>query len=121
MDTAHNDREANWNDMLERWNELSWCAYAYHETDMIAAKILLWRDATTEPALFLGREQTSSRSEQEAGTGKHKGNPGQLPDAHHAPRRRSTLPEGLRVIEVGGRAVWWTLMSAAAALGRALR
>ncbi|MCY4581321.1 MAG: hypothetical protein OXE50_00755 [Chloroflexi bacterium] len=100
METAHNDREACWNEMLERWNELSWCAHAFHETDMIAAKILLWRDVTCEqprtdvPASGAGR-----------GT----------------PRRSSTLPEGLRGFKVGGRAVWWTLLSAAAAVGRALR
>ena len=101
METAHDEREACWNEMLERWNELSWCAYAYHETDMLAAKILLWRDATCEPALFLGD--------------------GAQPDTRHAARRSSILPEGLRVVQVGGRAVWWTLLSAAATLGRILR
>ena len=114
METGHNDREACWNEMLERWNELSWCAYAYHETDMVAAKILLWRDATCEPALFPQREHGFSQQGAQAG---HGGQPG----ARHAPRRLSILPEGLRVVRVGGRAVWWTLLSAAAAVGKALR
>ena len=100
METAHNDREACWNEMLERWNELSWCAYAYQETDMVAAKILLWRDVTSEPLQscepVVGGKQA----------------------ARH---RSSVLPKGLRMIEVGGRAVWWTLLSAAAAMGRVLR
>lgn len=95
METAHNDREACWNEMLERWNELSWCAYAYHDTDMLAAKILVWRDATCDPA--------------------------PLPNTQHAALRSSVLREGLRAVQVGGRAVWWTLFSAATAVGRALR
>lgn len=100
MDTAHNDREACWNEMLERWNELSWCAHAYHETDMIAAKILLWRDVTCE----------QPRTDAPASGG-----------GHDAQRRTSILPEGLRVVQVGGRAVWWMLLSTAAAVGKALR
>ncbi len=100
METANNDREACWNEMLERWNELSWCAYAYQETDMVAAKILLWRDVTCEPT------QTCAPA---------------VGGKHAAPRRSSTLPEGLRGTQVGGRAVWWTLLSAAAAVWRALR
>ncbi len=114
METTHNDREACWNEMLERWNELSWCAYAYHETDMIAAKILLWRDATCEAALFPGRGQELSLPEQQAENDTQ-------PDTRHAPRRSSILPEGLRVVQVGGRAVWWTLLSVAVAVGKVLR
>ena len=100
MDTAHTDREACWNEMLERWNELSWCAHAYHETDMIAAKILLWRDVTCE----------WPRTDAPASGGQHA-----------VPRRSSILPEGLRMAQVGGRALWWTLLGAATAVGRALR
>lgn len=100
METSHNDYEACWNEMLERWNELSWCAHAFHETDMIAARILLWRDVTCE----------QPRTDAPASGG-----------GHDAPRRPSTLPEGLRVVRVGGRAVWWMLFSTAAAVGRALR
>ena len=100
METTHNDYEACWNEMLERWNELSWCAHAFHETDMIAAKILLWRDVTCEQPL------TNSPA---SGGG------------HDATRRYSILPEGLRVVRVGGRAVWWLLLSTSTAVGRALR
>ena len=100
METVHNDREACWNEMLERWNELSWCAHAFHETDMIAAKILLWRDITCE------QPRTGAPA---SGGG------------HDATRRSSILPEGLRMAQVGGRAVWWLLLSTAAAVGRALR
>ena len=100
METAHGDREACWNEMLERWNELSWCAHAFHETDMVAAKILLWRDVTCE--------QPPTDAPASGG-------------GHAAPRKPSILPEGLRVVRVGGRAVWWTLFSAAAAVGRLLR
>ena len=100
METVHNDREACWNEMLERWNELSWCAHAFHETDMIAAKILLWRDITCEQPL----------TDAPASGG-----------GHDATRRSSILPEGLRMAQVGGRAVWWLLLSTAAAVGRALR
>ncbi|MYA49649.1 MAG: hypothetical protein F4045_01190 [Chloroflexi bacterium] len=99
METVHNDREACWNEMLERWNELSWCAHAFHETDMIAAKILLWRDITCEQPL----------TDAPASGG-----------GHDATRRSSILPEGLRMAQVGGRAVWWLLLSTAAAVGRAL-
>ena len=121
METAHGDREACWNEMLERWNELSWCAYAYHDTDMLAAKILLWRDATCEPALFPNRGLEPSLEERQAAPGKRRAVPGTPSDADHALRRSSILPAGLRVMQVGGRAVWWTLLSAAAAVGRALR
>ncbi len=100
METVHNDREACWNEMLERWNELSWRAHAFHETDMIAAKILLWRDITCEQPL----------TDAPASGG-----------GHDATRRSSILPEGLRMAQVGGRAVWWLLLSTAAAVGRALR
>ena len=114
METAHNDREACWNEMLERWNELSWCAYAYHETDMIAAKILLWRDATCEPALFPYRKREPSVGEQQI---EYEGQP----VTQNALCRPSILPEGLRVVQVGGRAVWWTLLSVTAAVGKAFR
>ena len=77
METVHNDREACWNEMLERWNELSWCAHAFHETDMVSAKILLWRDITCE----------QPRTEAPASGG-----------GHDTPRRSSILPEGLRVV-----------------------
>ncbi len=100
MDTAHNDREACWSEMLERWNELSWCAHAYHETDMIAAKILLWRDVTCE---WPRTDAPASGGQQDA------------------PFRSSILPEGLRMAQVGGRALWWTLLGAVTAVGRALR
>ena len=121
METAHNDREASWNEMLERWTELSWCAHAYHETDMIAAKILLWRDATCEPALFPDRKQESSLLEQQGTSGSQRSVPVTLPDTDHAPHRRSILPEGLHVVQVGGRALWRTLLSVPAAVRRSLR
>ena len=98
------DREeraaAHWDEMLARWNELSWCAHAFQETDVVAAKILLWKDLTCEqPRIDVPADGGESDT----------------------PRRSSTLPEGLRVVRVGGRAVWWLLLSTATAVGRVLR